>query len=149
MSTPIRNSHIGLCVTDLGRSLRFWVDGLGFVASERYELDSDALPELHAALEVHAPVKVVSQFIRRDGLAIELLEFSTPTPTGRPSTTRGQVGLTHLAFHVDDLAAAVDHLVAHGGRVVESTRSNVGVEVVFIEDPDGVRVELMQMPAPR
>jgi lactoylglutathione lyase len=146
MSATIRPSHLGLCVTDLTVSLRFWVDGLGFQPGERYELDSEMLPALHRALEVAGPVAVTSQFVRRDGWAIELLEYATPPVSGHASASRGQVGLTHLAFHVDDLATAVDHLVAHGGTVVEGTRADVGIPVVFLADPDGVRVELMEMP---
>ncbi len=146
MHDSIRSSHLGLCVTDLTASLRFWVDGLGFELGERWELDGAALPSLHEALEVAEPVAVTSQFVRRDGWAIELLEYASPAPTGRPSDSRGTVGLTHLAFHVDDLAATVDHLVAHGGTVVPGTQVDVGIPVVFVADPDGVRVELMEIP---
>ena len=147
--TRLRPSHVGICVTDLDRSLRFWVDGLGFEAGERYELDSRLVPELHRALEIDVPVELVSQFVRLDALAVELLAFSDPSPTGRPSATRGQLGLTHLAFHVEDLAEAIDHVVRHGGTVIESTRVDVGTNVAFLEDPDGVRVELMERPRPR
>jgi catechol 2,3-dioxygenase-like lactoylglutathione lyase family enzyme len=144
----LRPSHVGICVTDLTRSLRFWVDGLGFEAGERYELDSRLVPELHHALEVDGPVALISQFLRLGAMAVELLAFSDPAPTGRPSTTRGQLGLTHLAFHVTDLGEAIDHVVRHGGTLVESTQVDVGTEVAFLEDPDGVRVELMLRPHP-
>ena len=36
-----RPSHVGLCVRDLDRSLRFFCDGLGFDKAEGFELDSD------------------------------------------------------------------------------------------------------------
>jgi catechol 2,3-dioxygenase-like lactoylglutathione lyase family enzyme len=146
--TELRPSHVGVCVTDLDRSLRFWVDGLGFEAGERYELDTRLVPELHHALEVDGPVALVSQFVRLGAMAVELLAFSDPPPTGLPSATRRQLGLTHLAFHVADLGEAIAHVVRHGGTLVESTRVDVGTEVAFLEDPDGVRVELMQRPRP-
>ncbi len=146
MNPTIRNSHLGLCVTDLDRSLRFWVDGLGFERGERYELDDRMVPNLPAALEVEPPVALVSQFVRRDGFAIELLAYGAPSPSGRPAGSRSQLGMTHLAFHVDDIASAIEHLVAHGGTVVDGTRVDVGTPVVFLQDPDGVRVELMERP---
>ena len=34
-----QTSHIGLCVTDLERSLRFYCEGLGFAKVLAYELD--------------------------------------------------------------------------------------------------------------
>lgn len=143
--TAPRPSHIGLCVADLDRSVRFYRDGLGFEVAERYELDSDDLPGLERSLEVDGHVHVVSQFIRHGSLAIELLGYTDPTPGGTPSTSRSQLGLTHLAFHVDDLEASVQRVVDAGGVVVEPTRASVGVELVFLADPDGNRVELLQL----
>ena len=64
-------SHFGLCVRDLERSLRFWCDGLGFAIAERFEVGD----EFGTALEVVVRVDCASQFIRYDGLAIELLAY--------------------------------------------------------------------------
>ncbi len=144
---PFRLSHFGLCVSDLDRSLRFYGDGLGFDVAERYELDSEAMPGLDRALEIGERVVVTSQFIRHGTLGIELLHYSTPTATGAPSATRGQLGLSHLAFHVDDVEASAAHLVECGGTLLESTRAELGVPLVFVHDPDGVRIELMAVPA--
>jgi catechol 2,3-dioxygenase-like lactoylglutathione lyase family enzyme len=139
-----RPSHVGLCVSDLERSLRFYCEGLGFEAAERYELDSKQAPGLDIALEVEGHVEVVSQFIRSGGMAIELLGYASPQPSGRPSTSRGLLGLTHLSFYVDDVDAAATHQVSLGGTILPETRQNPGVELVFLTDPDGTRVELMQ-----
>lgn len=141
-----RPSHVGLCVSDLAAALRFYCDGLGFTAAERYELDGDSVVGLDRALETAGPVRVVSQFIRHGHLAIELLHFESPVPHGEPSRSRSQLGFTHLALHVDDLGPAVDRAVAAGGTVVPTTRTNLGVDLVFLADPDGNRVELLQMP---
>ncbi len=139
-----RPSHFGLCVADLDRSLRFYTEGLGFEAAERYELDSKEAVGLDLALEVEGHVQVVSQFIRLGGMAIELLGYTSPTPHGRPSTSRGLIGLTHLSFYVDDRDAAADHLVSLGATILEETRTSPGIDLVFLADPDGVRIELMQ-----
>ena len=143
MSSSIDASHIGLCVSDLERSMRFYVDGLGFQPGTRFDLDDTLMPGLANALEVASPVKVVSQFIQKDGMAIELLAYETPEAGGIPSTTRGHVGFTHLSFYVDDVDASAQSLVALGGTVLPETRVSVGVEIVFLADPDGARVELM------
>ena len=133
-------THLGLCVTDLERSLRFWCDGLGFETREVLELGS----EWANALEVDSPAEFTSHFIRKGGLEFELLHYKSPPIHGEASRSRGQVGLTHLALSVDDLDAALDHLVAHGGTVLETTRTALGpVELAFVADPDGVRIELI------
>ena len=142
-------SHVGLCTPDLDATLRFFTDGLGFDAADGWDLDSEMLPDLPAALEVDggdAPVSVRSQMVERDGMKVELLGFDSPAPTGSPSTSRGSVGLTHLAFWVDDREAAVERAVAAGATVIESTRTNPGVDLVFVEDPAGVRIEFMERP---
>ena len=68
-----RPSHVGLCVRDLDRSLRFFCDGLGFDKVEGFELDSDVAPGLERSLEVPGPVKITSQFIQNDGAEAEPL----------------------------------------------------------------------------
>lgn len=127
--------------------MRFWCEGLGFEAGERYDLDSETMVGLDQALEVGERTRVTSQFVRSGALTIELLAFASPSASGRPSSSRGTVGFTHLAFHVDDLAAAVERLVECGGTVVPGTSQHLGIEVVFVADPDGVRVELLQWPS--
>ena len=137
-------SHFGICVTDLERSMRFYCDGLGFEPAERYDLEDWPDSGLDRGLEVQGPVKLISQFIRSGGMGIELLFFASPTPSGTPSATRGQIGITHLSFYVDDVDVAVAKLVECGGTLLENTRSNPGVDLVFLTDPDGTRVELMK-----
>jgi lactoylglutathione lyase len=143
MTTPSTTvfSHVGICVTDLDRSLRFYCDGLGFERGESIPIDAT----FGAALEVPGDLSLTSQFIRREGLALELLYYVTPAPTGQPSEHRNQLGLTHLSFYVDDVDAAAASLVAAGGTIIESTRTTTeGIDLLFLRDPDGVRVELMK-----
>jgi lactoylglutathione lyase len=134
-------SHVGICVSDLERSVRFYCEGLGFDRQESFPIDNT----FGAALEVAGDIALTSQFIRREGLAVELLYFTNPAPLGEPSAHRNQLGLTHLSFYVDDVDATLAVLVDHGGTVVESTRTtNEGIDLVFLHDPDGTRIELMK-----
>ncbi|CAB4880408.1 unannotated protein [freshwater metagenome] len=147
-AAQVAPSHFGLCVTDLERSLRFYCDGLGFAKAEGYTLDDTMLPALARSLEVGSPVAVTSQFITLGSMKIELLHYANPAVFGTPSASRGQIGFTHLSFFVDDVDASAARLVALGGTIIEATRANLGIEVVFLADPDGARVELMS-PMPR
>ncbi|MDQ1361302.1 MAG: hypothetical protein QOJ44_1679 [Acidimicrobiaceae bacterium] len=134
-------SHLGICVTDLDKSLTFYCDGLGFERGESFPIDAT----FGAALEVPGDLALTSQFIRREGVAIELLHYTTPAPAGEPSQRRNQVGLTHLSFYVEDVDTTATLLVAAGGTVIESTRTtNEGIDLLFLHDPDGVRIELMK-----
>jgi lactoylglutathione lyase len=96
-------------------------------------------------------VSLVSRMINRDGLTIELLAFDSPPVIGsgqrRPMN---QLGLTHLSLRVSDLEGAADAIEAAGGQVVRRTRTRLDVagmelDFVFCTDPDGVRIELMDL----
>ncbi len=135
-------SHMGLCVSDLDRSLRFYCDGLGFEPQIKYDIGN----EFAATMEIDADVKLVSQMIVRDGLMIELLHFISPGVIGDPNPVRNQRGFTHLSFNVDDVNETIATLVEHGGTLIESTRTvNEMGEIVFVTDPDGTRIELMKL----
>jgi len=138
-------SHLGICVSDLERSLRFYGEGLGFELAEAYDLDDTAMPGLAEALEVVSPVALRSQMITKGSLKIELLAYGSPEAEGSPSASRGQLGLTHLAFNVADCDAVARHLVACGGTLLENTRVSVGIQIQFVADPDGTRIELMSL----
>ena len=135
-------SHIGLCVRDLERSKRFYIDGLGFTEFARFELT-------RPLAEMEPPCHVISFFVEKDGLRIELLDFPEPGVFGTPSTRRNQLGLTHLSFVVEDVDAAARELEEYGGKIIEGTRSGqddlAAVQISFLEDPDGTRVELMRL----
>lgn len=140
-------SHLGICVRNLERSLRFYCDGLGFEKAETFEV-TDAF---RRALEVEGEVAGTSQFLRRGGMRIELLAYQSPGTSGEPSRRRNQLGITHLSFVVADVDAAAKHLVACGGKLLPDTRTGsdpAATQIVFLADPDGVRVELMSNPAP-
>ncbi len=45
-----------------------------------------------------------------------------------------------------ELDVATGHLVDCGATVVEGTRASPGIDLLFLADPDGVRLELMALP---
>src|SRR5271155_915983 len=112
-------SHLGICVSDLERSLRFYCEGLGFAPAESHVVGD----EFGRLMELDGVV-LRSQFIRRDGVAIELLPYSSPATTGEPvRRPMNQLGLTHLSVRVDDVDAVAAVVESLGGTVVEGTRT--------------------------
>lgn len=137
-----RLTHIGLCVSDLARSLRFYVDGMGFEEIGRMYTDE---PDSGRILEVPgAGVELV--YLSRDGFRIELIDFRQPGVETAGRRPVNLVGLTHLAFRVDDLEAWCDRLRSAGGTVLEPTASRfqTGNRGIMVVDPDGTRIELIE-----
>ena len=137
-------SHLGICVSDLDRSLRFYCEGLGFerAASHRVGEEFAVLMELEG-------VELEPRMITRDGLTIELLGYLRPEPVGdgrrRPMN---QLGLTHLSLRVDDVDTVASTIGQLGGAVVGETRTTFDLagnrlDFLYCTDPDGVRIELM------
>ena len=141
-------SHFGICVSDLDRSLRFYCEGLGFEQVASHQVGS----EFGALMEVEG-VQLESRMLTRDGITLELLGFVSPTATG-DGTRRpmNQLGLTHLSLRVDDVEAVAATVEKFGGSVVRGTRitfdlGEVSLDFLYCTDPDGVRIELMDLPA--
>jgi len=139
-------SHLGICVSDLDASLRFYCEGLGFAEVAAHDVGE----EFAALMEVDG-VRLRSRMIAKDGVTIELLGFDAPGVTGDGSRRpMNALGLTHLSLRVDDLAATAAVVEAMGGTVVGSTRTTIplgsaSLDFVYCTDPDGVRIELMDL----
>jgi catechol 2,3-dioxygenase-like lactoylglutathione lyase family enzyme len=140
-------SHLGICVSDLERSLRFYCEALGFAPAESHSVGE----EFGVLMELDG-VALRSQFIRRDGVAIELLHFSSPPATGDPvRRPMNQLGLTHLSLRVDEVDGVAEAVERLGGTVVSATRTTfamagAALDFLYCTDPDGVRIELMRLP---
>jgi catechol 2,3-dioxygenase-like lactoylglutathione lyase family enzyme len=139
-------SHLGVCVSDLDRSVRFYCEALGFEKAESHAIGTE-----FAVLMDFSDVDLTSQFVRRGSTAIELLCFAEPVAFGDGERRAlNQLGLTHLSFRVHDVVETVRRIVALGGAVVESSRTVLDVggtelQFVYCTDPDGVRIELMDL----
>jgi catechol 2,3-dioxygenase-like lactoylglutathione lyase family enzyme len=135
-------SHVGICVSDLQRSVSFYCDALGFEKGESHSIG----PEFAPLMDLEN-VTLTSQFIRKGTTTIELLGFEDPVPYGdRVRRPLPQLGITHFSFRVNDVEAAAAKVVEHGGTVVETSRTTLGpLEFVYCTDPDGVRIELMDL----
>ncbi len=140
-------SHLGICVSDLERSLRFYREALGFELTASHQVGE----EFNGLMELDG-VKLESRMVTRDGVTIELLAFGHPPPWGeRRRRAMNQLGLTHLSLRVDDVDAVASDIERLGGEVVRTTRTSLDIassplDFVYCTDPDGVRIELMDLP---
>ncbi|QXC60894.1 VOC family protein [Aquihabitans sp. G128] len=141
-------SHIGICVTDIERSTRFYTEALGF--TQLYGVDFVG-GEVAATMEQDGGFR--SAMLLRDDVRIELLQWIDVPMTGtgerKPMT---QLGFTHLSFRVDDIDELTAAVRAAGGEVHAHTLSVLGdpagavapTKLLYLTDPDGTRIELME-----
>ncbi len=141
-----RLTHMGICTANLEQSVRFYREALDCVEVGRLELEGEPA----ATLNEIEDVKLRAVYLERDGWRLELLEFCEPGSVGSPEARpMNQIGLTHLAFRVDDIDAVCDRIVAEGGSLLLASRTGrptSRVRAVMALDPDGTRIELIQGP---
>jgi len=135
---PVPSPRLGLCVSDLQRTVDFYCKALGFSEVATAQTIGNALGK---AMQTDSPLNV--SFVQRGGLAIELLHFAAhkkavPHPMDQP-------GLTNLTLLVEDFDKTLALVPKFGGTVIEATRTKFGMpgngaNIVFVEDPDGVRI---------
>jgi lactoylglutathione lyase len=140
--------HVGMCVSNLERSLRFWRDGLGFEVLRTRQFRGSSwrrIVELDS-LDLHTLI------MRRDHMTLELMCFDEPGHVGTSERRpMNQLGFTHLAVWVADLDSVAKRVVEFGGRIVESTltvfdQPKFQAKWLICTDPDGIRVELVEYP---
>jgi lactoylglutathione lyase len=133
-------NHVGLCVSDLERSQRFYEEVLGFRRWWSFEVPDDLGAPV---LRVPPPMGLTAVYLIRDGWVLELLHYAEEGAR-QPGRERsmGEPGLTHISFAVDDLDATLATVRACGGEVLEDTRNPM---VVMVRDPDGQVLELGTM----
>ena len=140
-------SHVGVCVSDLERSTRSYTEVLGF----RPVLTMDMGPEVAATMEVEG-CEFTSRMLGRGDVRVELPHWRSLDAEGdggrRPMT---QIGLTHLCLRVDDPEPVLVAAERFGGTAHRRTTTELpgmgvdggAVRLVYLTDPDGVRIELM------
>ena len=142
----LRVSHIGICVSDWRRSLRFYHDVLGFRYLHELEVSGGPASRLFQLEKV----ELRAVHLEREGLRIELLHYERPPPVSEPTPRpMNQLGFTHLSLRVDDLDEVVTELREAGVEVRNDTRIELPAaqtKAVFVSDPDGTLIELVEQP---
>jgi lactoylglutathione lyase len=141
-----RPHHTGLQVADLARSVAFYRDVLGFEEVFAWNPRAPYVGELvgYPDVDLHAAILRPPD----SEVFLELLEYRNVERT--PVDTRtANPGTAHIAFFVDDLDALYADLRARGVASVSAPVSptigpNKGGRAVYMIDPDGIRVELIQ-----
>jgi len=146
MASITKAHHTAFQVADLERSLAFYRDLLGFEIAFAWNPHAAYIGELvgYPDVDIHAAI------LRLPGsdVFLELLEYRNVERV--PVDTRtANPGTAHIAFFVDDLDTLYADLAAQGVRSVSAPVTptigpNEGGRAVYLIDPDGIRVELIQ-----
>jgi methylmalonyl-CoA/ethylmalonyl-CoA epimerase len=125
--------HVAIAVSDLEAAIAYYRDTFGADVAHREVVESDGVEE--------ALLRVADSYV----------QLLTPTrddsPVAKYLQNRGE-GLHHVGYRVDDCAAALEAVKAHGGRVIDEAPrpGSRGTTVAFVHPKGafGTLIELVQ-----
>ncbi|PKL24530.1 MAG: glyoxalase/bleomycin resistance/dioxygenase family protein [Spirochaetae bacterium HGW-Spirochaetae-3] len=139
--------HAGLTVSDFEASVRWYHETFGFLLISEDTLEPSATRALFPLYGVDG-ARVRMGFLRAPGGSVlELFEFS-PKAEKRDAVWNAP-GFTHLAMNVTNVSRWHERLRSGGADFVTPPQRTGSVDWVFMRDPDGNLVELIDMKALR
>jgi catechol 2,3-dioxygenase-like lactoylglutathione lyase family enzyme len=116
-------NHVAISVPNLDAALQYYTKTLGF-------------PEAFRSLDEKGQPTLVYVQISKNTF-IEL----------QPANAQRPPGLNHLGIHVENMAAATSMFKRRGADVSETRVSPTKAILANITDPNGIRIELAELPA--
>lgn len=143
-----RFHHAAVVVSSLARSIEFYQRLFGGSIEMRLDDVREAeIAQLHGLDRARFDLV----YIGYGGARIELFQFHDPLPGEPAHLAANEIGSTHLAFEVPDVRKAYERLTEEGVTFarapVQVEKADGGrLELVFLSDPDGNRIELLSGP---
>ncbi len=138
--------HIGLTVRSLELSLYFYRDLLGLEEVFSWSPQAEYIRQVTGYKEAVFDISV----LRVPGLNfyVELIEYKNVEQV-EIDHRNGNPGIAHIAFQVENLDDFFAYLTKNGinsvsNPVTPTIGPNKGGRIVYMIDPDGYRVELVQ-----
>ncbi|MBW6500246.1 MAG: methylmalonyl-CoA epimerase [Bacteroidales bacterium] len=130
---PTHIEHIGIAVSNLPETIKFWENVLGLKCYN---------------IEEVADQKVRTAFFMVGQTKIELLESTDPEgPISRFIEKRGE-GIHHIAFAVRNIGEQLENAEKHGVKLIDSRprRGAEGLDIAFLhpKSTSGVLIELCE-----
>lgn len=140
--------HTGFTVSDLDRSVGFFRDVLGFEVTGEDQADAAFMERLTGVEGAAARLA----FLKLPDHAIELIEYHGSTARAASSLRPCDPGFAHISFTVENIEALVAACLEHGLHeyqpVLRMDQGPAqGTKVVYLRDPDGLTIELIEWAA--
>ena len=125
MNQILELNHINIETADIDRSASFYTDVLGLVSGERPEFDRPG------------------HWMYMDNMPI--VHIITPLPDNKLLTGSKHAAISHFALRIKNFEAMKEHLINLSIPYTEVDVPGSDRRQFFINDPDGVVVELIHM----
>ena len=139
--------HIAFAVSNLEQSLRFYRDQLGLPVIVHRVWNEDYVRQMVGIADATLNIALL-QLPGAGELILELIEYEQPR--GAPIPTQVYTpGNAHMALRLDDIDGLYSRLLAQGIQFLSPPMAvtagpNQGRKAVYLRDPDGIVVQLME-----
>jgi catechol 2,3-dioxygenase-like lactoylglutathione lyase family enzyme len=147
---PRTTIDLGCVVSDLDKSLKFYVDGIGFRQVEGFDVPADLARDAGLTDSKPLSIRVLVLGDGEGATRLKLMQVAGTTPrTGDNEFIHSHTGFRYLTIFVADADAAVARLEARGvrplakGPVPLPAALGAGMTLTSVRDPDGNLVELL------
>jgi catechol 2,3-dioxygenase-like lactoylglutathione lyase family enzyme len=137
--------HVGLCVSDIEQSKRFYEAVGGLLCTEHHVSESKRFDELSNNSDARLEVC----YLRLGDFRLQLVQYLR-AGGGTNIIGHNVVGSPHLSFFVDDVDAEYERLAGLDFVTITSPVVTLGetMRSFYTSDPDGIPVELLQLSGP-
>jgi catechol 2,3-dioxygenase-like lactoylglutathione lyase family enzyme len=144
--------HVGFTVPDLDEAERFFVDVLGaeYIYSLGAKQSDDDWMAVHIGVDPRTVIREIRFYRLGNGSNIELFQYEAADGPQRSQPRNSDIGGHHLAIYVNDMDAAIAHLIAHGveimGNATSSKQAAEGQRWLYFRSAWGMQFELVSYP---
>ncbi len=137
-------NHVGLTVSDLEASIRFYRDVAGMRELLRHETGGEWFDQLTD----NRGARLKLAHLGLGDFTLQLVEY-TAAGGERLELAHKRPGNPHVCLTVDDVDTRYAHIAASGAHAPSPLVdiADTGVRSFYVSDPDGVLVEFLQPPA--
>lgn len=136
--------HIGISVTDMEKSLKFYRDILGLQIFRAMDESGNYIDNMLSLKNVRVTtVKLSTNF---GNTLIELLEFKSHSSKPRARHIY-EIGASHVAFTVENLDECYEYMSKNGVKFNAPPQFSPDgyAKVTFCHDPDDTPIELVEI----
>ena len=119
----VRVNHVGISVPDIDEAVEYYTQTMGFPEAFRVVNDSGQIGLVYVQVSQNTFVEL------------------------QPANAQRPPGISHFGLHVEDMDGVIAMFRERGADVEDSRLSGTGAILSNVRDPNGIRMELAELPA--
>jgi catechol 2,3-dioxygenase-like lactoylglutathione lyase family enzyme len=140
-------NHTSFTVGDMDRAVKFWTEAMGFKAASVSPRQGDWQGRVTGV--PGASLLVAHLF--GHGHHMEFIQYLDAAPGTTATYAPNAPGAAHVCFEVSEIRGVAERLVAEGatwqGEIAEVSHGTMrGAYAAYVRDPNGIVIELVQLP---